>query len=261
MTINLEQLLLERHRPPEWAAFTELANGTGASSTRRIDVAAFNCWPSKGYLRIAYEVKRTRADFMRELANPKKREDAERYFHECWFVTMRGVCEPREIPEGWGLLVPTKKGDKLRKALVARQRRPEPMPERLWVAAVRRGAEKEHTVATRTYQFAGEVVTQADLHARVKQAVSAQEEVLAMRSERLEQQQRAIRDQRESLLEPLRVLASEARGSHFVRQEELTADNVREWIAAVRSGIDARTIKTLTNAREALGEILEGMPK
>ena len=81
-----------------------MGNRTGYGCDSHIDAAAFNMWPSKNFERHAFEVKRSRSDFMREIGNPQKRQWVEENFHLTWFVTPAGLVKPDEIPEGWGLL-------------------------------------------------------------------------------------------------------------------------------------------------------------
>jgi hypothetical protein len=65
--MDLEKLLRVKYPLPEWVLFFELSGGTGWSGQQhRADAIAFNCYPSKGLHRLAFEVKRTRQDYMRE---------------------------------------------------------------------------------------------------------------------------------------------------------------------------------------------------
>lgn len=87
---------------PEWACFRELATWTGFTP-RLIDYYAFNCWHSKDFLRVAYEVKISRSDFKRELLEPFKREPAMKLSNEFYFICPLGMLRPEEIPPGCGL--------------------------------------------------------------------------------------------------------------------------------------------------------------
>lgn len=60
---------------------------------------AFNCWPSRGFVRLGFEIKVTRGDFARELGDHAKRAALERHCHEVYFVVGPGVCAPRDVPE------------------------------------------------------------------------------------------------------------------------------------------------------------------
>ena len=134
---------MARHKPPQWVAIKELRAGTGygKGADQRFDVAAFNVWPSKKFVRVVYEVKRSRNDWLRELKNPSKRASAEAWFHETWFVCDKGVAKEAEVPEGWGLLEPA--GEKLRTRVHARMRVPGDAPATLYLSAMRRLAEPD----------------------------------------------------------------------------------------------------------------------
>lgn len=83
---GLLALIRARYPGPEWAVLDELHDGTGGSGTRRFDAVAFNCWPSRGFVRLGFEIKVTRGDFARELADHAKRAALERHCHEVYFV-------------------------------------------------------------------------------------------------------------------------------------------------------------------------------
>jgi hypothetical protein len=152
-TRQITELLRIRHAPPEWATFMEITTGTGtAGFNRRIDVYTFNIWPSKKYVRIAYEIKVTRANFNQELLQPEKRDPAEQLANECYFVMPVGLVKVDEVPEKWGLLELTKGGLRKKKnamyrdideppiwftAALARRSIEEPskLPEAVWLQA------------------------------------------------------------------------------------------------------------------------------
>jgi hypothetical protein len=86
--------------------FFELRCGTGwgKGSEQRLDAFAMEEWPSKGLLRYAYEVKVSRADFLREMKDPTKRRQALYYSNEFAFVTPPGIVKPEEVPLDCGLV-------------------------------------------------------------------------------------------------------------------------------------------------------------
>jgi hypothetical protein len=93
-----------RYPSPEWASFFELRTGTGALADRSLDFWAMNCFPSKGFLTVAAEIKVSRGDFFKELADPKKVQKTRDAAMESYYVCPAGLIQPGEVPEGFGLL-------------------------------------------------------------------------------------------------------------------------------------------------------------
>jgi len=119
-TNRIRAMLVERHhlnskdkrKRSEWALFFELRNGTGRKKKalrkkdppRYIDALALNLWPSKKHHRIAYEIKISRADFLKELKSPEKRQWAIEISHQFYFVAPQNLIKTEEVPAGCGLL-------------------------------------------------------------------------------------------------------------------------------------------------------------
>ncbi|WP_407310969.1 hypothetical protein [Desulfosporosinus sp. SB140] len=103
--------LRERHPEKEWAFFEELRAGTGYRNVekginpeQRFDAWAINLYPSKKFLRIVYEIKVSRSDFLHELKNPEKRSQALQMSNCFYFVTPAGLIKPEELPPEVGLI-------------------------------------------------------------------------------------------------------------------------------------------------------------
>lgn len=260
---------------PEWSVFTELVDGTGWSAERhRLDAAAFNAWPSKGFRRLAFEIKRSRSDFARELAKPPKRGPAEKYFHECWFVCEPKVCEPAEVPEGWGLMVRATgrngRVDNLRVVRHAVQRKPEALPEVFVAAVVRQAgrscvqAQKQIAVLAAT----GEQISAGQLddlvRARVDAEVAIQREMLAKREERVQEEQRRYQRLSDGLKAPLEELARYCRRLGLPRllrdEEHLPAiDDVRALLANLEYAALCRVRQEATSALDGMRKLLVGL--
>src|SRR5574343_835598 len=108
-TINSNKILgalAKKYEPPEWAAFSELSVDLGSYAPRRMDFWAMHTWTRKPGLgwTVCFEVKTSRADFMREIKDPDKRLPSEELSNECWFVTPPKLVKRDEVPEGWGLM-------------------------------------------------------------------------------------------------------------------------------------------------------------
>lgn len=140
-------LLRDRHTKPgnggagEWAFLTHVRDAAGFDARRTIDAMALSLWPSRGHELHGFEVKVSRSDWLRELADPAK---ADGFIARCdrwWLVAAEGVAKPGEMPEGWGLLVA--QGNKLRAAVQAPKlpRTPEQrLVDRSWLVCLLRSA-------------------------------------------------------------------------------------------------------------------------
>lgn len=110
---TIKTLLRLRHSEPAlaWAFFDEFIPGIGYGSSgagTRLDGWAMNVWPSNGYRTIAYEIKVSRGDFLRDLKNPEKREWALAFTDEFYYVAPRHLISPKELPDDCGLIEVTK---------------------------------------------------------------------------------------------------------------------------------------------------------
>lgn len=107
------------HRPPEWVFFDELRAGTGyaADAEKRLDAWAIRCYKTAlkrgqptGHVRVAYEVKVSRSDWLRELkshglfGNRPKRDKALSLCNLFYFAVPAYMVKPIEVPEDSGLV-------------------------------------------------------------------------------------------------------------------------------------------------------------
>jgi hypothetical protein len=109
---------LERHFSDkrQWATFKELRVGTGYRIThtykghepnnpeQRIDFWAMNCYQSKKFEKIAFEIKVSRSDFLNEINNPEKRQRALLLSNRFYFAAPKGLIGLEEIPVECGLV-------------------------------------------------------------------------------------------------------------------------------------------------------------
>jgi hypothetical protein len=96
--------LSKRFSPPEWALLYEVHNGTGASQRRSADGLAINLWPSRGMEIHGVEIKIHRSDWLRELKQPEKSADVQRFCNRWWIAAPPDVVLAGELPPTWGLL-------------------------------------------------------------------------------------------------------------------------------------------------------------
>mgnify|MGYP001568291844 CR=1 FL=1 len=85
-------------------------NGTRFSPEQEIDAWAIHLWPSQKHKTVAYEVKTSRADFLRELAKPEKRRVAHALANQVYFAVPEYMVKRAEIPSDMGLIWVTKDG-------------------------------------------------------------------------------------------------------------------------------------------------------
>ena len=96
-----------------WLFMPELRTGTGFGkySEQRIDAYALQCWTTKAHgmsiehASIAYEIKQTKTDLIRELLNPDKRWMAKMHSHYFYWVVPDTLdFDANIIPDDEGLI-------------------------------------------------------------------------------------------------------------------------------------------------------------
>lgn len=91
----------------EWALLTDVPNSTGYDGRRRCDALAMNLYPSAGLGLHGFELKVSRNDWVRELRQPDKATELQRFCDRWWLVAGDdSVCpNARDLPDTWGMLV------------------------------------------------------------------------------------------------------------------------------------------------------------
>lgn len=85
-----------------WMREVRSATGATGRRVRSADAVVLSCWPSRGIWAAGVEVKVSRSDWRRELANPAKAAEIQRFCHFWWVAAPEGVVEVGEVPEVWG---------------------------------------------------------------------------------------------------------------------------------------------------------------
>lgn len=89
-----------------YACAEHVKNQAGFDARRCADFIAVDCWPTGGIELHGHEVKVSRSDWLHELKDPTKAEAFKRYMDRWWLVVPDAkIVKPGELPEGWGLLV------------------------------------------------------------------------------------------------------------------------------------------------------------
>lgn len=149
------QALRHRYRPvvsqgyvlPRWAFFEEVKLSVGwaghgripRNGDQRIDAWVMDTWPSGNFLKTAFEVKTSRADYHRELAKPLKRLAAMEVSNEFYFVVPADLVQPDEVPRDCGLMWVGPRG-KIQERKVAPRRSCGPLPEGFLAMILRKAA-------------------------------------------------------------------------------------------------------------------------
>lgn len=87
-----------------------------------------------------YEVKVSRADFLSDMANPKKGQGYAELAEAVYFCTPQGLVAPEELPPGVGLLWETSPGCFVLKKRAKRQKAFKMHPNTLMTLVIKRGA-------------------------------------------------------------------------------------------------------------------------
>ena len=120
----------------------EVAQGTGWHASRWADVLALGIWRKTGERLDGYEIKASRADLKRELADLSKHHAIARYCHTWTLVLWDDSLLLPNIPESWGIML-TAPGQLDERELVIHRKPPRLTPEpwpRGFVASMVRNA-------------------------------------------------------------------------------------------------------------------------
>lgn len=112
MAKPISELLRSRYPVKTHALLFEVRNAAGFDATRTLDALAISTWPSRGLKLMGFEIKASRADWKRELADPEKADGFAVYCDEFYIVADGPrIVEADEVPAAWGWL--QRLGDRL----------------------------------------------------------------------------------------------------------------------------------------------------
>lgn len=155
LTTEIMRRLKVRFSPPAWAFVQQVSDSTGGARTRTADAIAMSIWPSRGLELNGFEVKASRGDWKKELANPAKAEPLFRYCDRWWIVAGDDdIVQAGELPGNWGLLIPH--GTGLTAITPAPKLTPAPITREFLAALLRKSCEQSVDAETisATYQEA-----------------------------------------------------------------------------------------------------------
>lgn len=111
---------------PRYACAEHVRNAAGFYATRTADFIAMDLWPSTGLVLHGHEVKVSRSDWLRELADPAKAAEFHQWVDYWWLVVSDRSIVRDDLPDGWGLMV--RRGGRLVAVHRARRLSAAPMP-------------------------------------------------------------------------------------------------------------------------------------
>lgn len=110
-TAELQDHLAAKYPRDRYALFFDVPDNVGTHQRRRADAIAVGCWNSVGHLIEGFELKVSRADWLRELKSVNK---ADPFIERCdrwWLVTASpAIAKVEEIPACWGWMAYGKGG-------------------------------------------------------------------------------------------------------------------------------------------------------
>lgn len=107
-----------------FALLEEVGNTTGFGNRGWADAVLLHLWPSDGLALWGFEIKASRTDWKKELANPKKSENIARFCDRWIVVAPKGLVRDGELPAAWGLWTYDPETDRLHAAVAGEKRKP-----------------------------------------------------------------------------------------------------------------------------------------
>ncbi|MGK2829222.1 hypothetical protein ACSI5F_03835 [Ralstonia pseudosolanacearum] len=163
------RLIATKFAAPEWATMFEVAPRTGGG-TRYADAVAVNLWQSRGHAVHGFEIKISRGDWLRELKDPAKAEEIQRFCDYWTIVAPKGVIADGELPPTWGLL--EMRPDRLMQVKAGPKLDAQPITRGFFASLMRRGHEGLDLVSAEKLE-AERAAMQKAIDERVEQELKA----------------------------------------------------------------------------------------
>lgn len=108
---ELRTMLRIKYPADQSALLFEVRNGAGFEATRSLDALVVGLWPSRGCEIEGFEIKVSRADWLRELKDFSKADSFYCYCNKFWLlVSNPDIVADGELPASWGLMAPRGNG-------------------------------------------------------------------------------------------------------------------------------------------------------
>lgn len=151
-TAAMEQRIAYTFGNPQWHTMFQVRNAGGFDADRTCDAMTVGLWPSTNHKIVGFEIKVSRADWLREIKDPWKSEAFAKFCDEWWLVIQKAdMVKPGELPDGWGVMVPHASG--LKRVHHAKGReKVEPLERGLLAAMMKRSCTMENKEIEEHYE-------------------------------------------------------------------------------------------------------------
>jgi hypothetical protein len=148
---EIRRKLSALYQAPEWAFFGTVGNATGADHRGWADAVAVNLWPSSrraGDQQVMFEIKVSRADFLRETKSARKAYEVGQYCTQIYLVHDSSIgrvlshsseVEDYDATKGWGVIDVAKIGVRGQEPIErpAASRKAEPLSDGFLLSLIR----------------------------------------------------------------------------------------------------------------------------
>jgi hypothetical protein len=228
--------LHRRYNPPSngrpgegYVCIEEARSGAGFQGNNgQCDFLAINTWQSRGLTVIGHEIKVSRTDLLKELAQPEKAEQFGRFCHMWWLVMPSELYAKmdHQVPTAWGVLTASDKGRLTEAQKPQRNRTPDAVPVWWWIGWLAQ-IDRQH---------------KRQLPSLVQEALRPERERMQAFMDNHMERRAAAQD--EQTLERLRKLDAfeEATGLHLRHMGKWELDRLGKLLTVLRNGTDLEHI-------------------
>ena len=172
-TAEIKEALIRKYSDDSWVLCFNVGNDTGARLKGWADAVAVSVWPSRGYTVHGFEIKVSRADFIKELKYPEKSDNVGKFCDFWTLVTPAKLVADHEVPEQWGWMTVATDG-RIRTNRAPPRNKPKALTRGFLAALLRRRADhKTNGSRERHRQVIARLNTQhsKEIEQKVKEAI------------------------------------------------------------------------------------------
>jgi hypothetical protein len=260
--VNAAQVVaaLRTHYGDGWALVEQVAAGTGYAANRHLDVVAVGLWPSRGLHIDGIEVKVSRADLKRELADPAKADEVAAFCDRFWIAAPTGVVHAdmlASLAPAWGILEVSEQSSRTIVKVVRQAAQTESKPvSRAFLAAVLRRLPNPTAEAREQIRAEEREAVKAEAESRIEYEVGKRMRTVERTVERVRAFEEASGINLDEADERWRWLKASDIGAAV---EFIARDRGLQWSGyARRLTSAAQTARSVAHQLETMAESLDG---